>query len=100
MLLLEREGKAVPGSRWDHFADGELLSLAESIEAAYQSDGLGDPPLWSELLAVMDTRDIGTAELRDEMRDSLGAASRPRRPLSQRIKLVDAPSSCSMRKGT
>jgi hypothetical protein len=88
------------GSRWDLFADAELLSLAESIEAAYQSDGLGDPPLWADLLDALDDRDIGAPDLREEMRDSLRAASRPRRPLSQRIKPVDRPPPCSMRKGT
>lgn len=78
----------MPGSRWDTFAGQELRFLAEAVEAAYFSSVRVDVPLWLELLAVMDARDVGTEQDRLEMRGSVEEA---RRPLSQRITWVDRP---------
>lgn len=67
----------MPSSRWDSFAVGELESIAEGIQASFSSSGVVDVPLWRELLAVMDARGAATAEVRDEMRQSIERARVP-----------------------
>jgi hypothetical protein len=42
--------------------------MAEALEAAYFTFGKVDLPLWLDLIATMDARGAGTAQLRDHLR--------------------------------
>jgi hypothetical protein len=62
-------------SRWDPFTLGELMAIAEAMEAAYFSDGIADLPLWLDLMDAIDARGAGTTQLREELRASAEEAS-------------------------